>query len=33
MFFSVPVLATLRVVFVRLQRARTRDIVAPKVRA
>ena len=32
MFFSVPVIATLRVVFVRLQRARTRDMVAPKVR-
>ena len=32
MFFSVPVLATLRVVFVRLQRARTRDMVAPRVR-
>ena len=32
MFFSVPVLATLRVVYVRLQRTRTRDMVAPKVR-
>ena len=33
MFFSVPVIATLRVVFVRLQRARTREIVAAKVQA
>jgi predicted PurR-regulated permease PerM len=33
MFFSVPVIATLRVIFVRLQRARTRDIVAAKVQA
>src|SRR5579864_2742095 len=33
MFFSVPVLATLRVVFVRLQRARTREIVPAKVQA
>jgi predicted PurR-regulated permease PerM len=32
MFFSVPVLATLRVVYVRLQRRRTRDMVAPRVR-
>jgi len=31
MFFSVPVIATLRVVFVRLQRARTREIVTTKV--
>ncbi|HTA71680.1 MAG TPA: AI-2E family transporter [Bryobacteraceae bacterium] len=33
MFFSVPVIATLRVVFVRLQRARTREIVTSKVQA
>ncbi len=33
MFFSVPVIATLRVVFVRLQRARTREIVTAKVQA
>lgn len=33
MFFSVPTIATLRVVFVRLQRTRTRDIVMPKVQA
>jgi predicted PurR-regulated permease PerM len=33
MFFSVPTIATLRVVYVRLQRVRTRDIVAPKVNA
>ena len=31
MFFSVPVIATLRVVFVRLQRARTRESVTTKV--
>jgi predicted PurR-regulated permease PerM len=31
MFFSVPVIATLRVIFVRLQRARTREIVSAKV--
>jgi predicted PurR-regulated permease PerM len=31
MFFSVPVIATLRVIFVRLQRTRTRDLVAPRV--
>jgi predicted PurR-regulated permease PerM len=31
MFFSVPVIATLRVVFVRLQRTRTREIVTAKV--
>jgi predicted PurR-regulated permease PerM len=31
MFFSVPVIATLRVIFVRLQRTRTRDLVAPSV--
>lgn len=31
MFFSVPVLATLRVLFVRLQRARRREVVAVKV--
>ena len=31
MFFSVPVIATLRVVFVRLQRARSREIVTAKV--
>jgi len=33
MFFSVPVIATLRVVFVRLQRVRTREIVTAKVQA
>jgi predicted PurR-regulated permease PerM len=33
MFFSVPVIATLRVVFVRLQRVRTREIVTSKVQA
>jgi predicted PurR-regulated permease PerM len=33
MFFSVPVIATLRVVFVRLQRNRTRGIVTAKVQA
>lgn len=33
MFFSVPIIATLRVIFVRLQRARTRDMVSTKVRA
>ncbi len=33
MFFSVPVIATLRVVFVRLQRTRTREIVTAKVQA
>jgi predicted PurR-regulated permease PerM len=31
MFFSVPVIATLRVVFVRLQRARTKELVTTKV--
>ena len=31
LFFSVPVIATLRVVFVRLQRARTRESVTTKV--
>lgn len=30
MFFSVPAIATLRVIFVRLQRARTRDMVTPR---
>ena len=30
MFFSVPVIATLRVIFVRLMRARTRQMVAPR---
>jgi predicted PurR-regulated permease PerM len=33
MFFSVPVIATLRVVFVRLQRARAGEIVTSKVQA
>src|ERR1700675_596820 len=33
MFFSVPVIATLRVIFVRLQRERTREIVSAKVKA
>ena len=33
MFFSVPVIATLRVIFVRLQRARSRDMIAPRVQA
>jgi predicted PurR-regulated permease PerM len=32
MFFSVPVLATLRVIYVRLRRARTREIVSAEVR-
>jgi predicted PurR-regulated permease PerM len=31
MFFSVPVIATLRVIFVRLRRARTGDLIAPRV--
>ena len=31
MFFSVPVIATLRVIFVRLQRARHRELIAPRV--
>ena len=31
MFFSVPVIATLRVIFVRLQRARHREIIAARV--
>ncbi len=30
MFFSVPVIATLRVVFVRLTRARAKDLIAPR---
>ncbi len=30
MFFSVPVIATLRVVFIRLQRARGRELVTPR---
>lgn len=30
MFFSVPVIATLRVVFIRLMRTRTRELVAPR---
>src|SRR6202051_1120844 len=33
MFFSVPTIATLRVIFVRLQRERTREIVSAKVKA
>ena len=33
MFLSVPVIATLRIIFVRLQRARTREVVAPRVQA
>jgi predicted PurR-regulated permease PerM len=32
MFFSVPAIATLRVIFVRLQRARTREMVATKIK-
>lgn len=32
MFFSVPVIATLRVIVVRLQRSRRRDMIAPRVR-
>lgn len=32
MFFSVPVIATLRVIFVRLRRARTGDLIAPRAR-
>ena len=31
MFFSVPIIATLRVIFVRLRRARARDLIAPRV--
>jgi hypothetical protein len=30
MFFSVPVIATLRVLFVRLRRARHGDLIAPR---
>jgi len=30
MFFSVPVIATLRVLFVRLRRGRARDLIAPR---
>jgi predicted PurR-regulated permease PerM len=30
MFFSVPVIATLRVLFIRLRRGRTRELVAPR---
>jgi predicted PurR-regulated permease PerM len=30
MFFSVPVIATLRVLFVRLRRTRSRDLIAPR---
>ena len=30
MFFSVPVIATLRVIFVRLRRTRTGDLIAPR---
>jgi predicted PurR-regulated permease PerM len=32
MFFSVPVIATLRVLFVRLRRARSGDLIAPRAR-
>ncbi len=33
MFFSVPAIATLRVIVVRLLRARTRDMIAPRIQA